>query len=264
MITPETYAQYKRDGYIALPEFLSPSELDYLKERYTDVYEKQNAEGKTHNVVAVASGSTTMQNLQIHYMGLLDDGILAFWYSQKLLDAVQEIIGPDISLFFEQGFWKPPLHGAPTDWHQDNAYFELEPASAGVGFWLALDAATRDNGCMWVVPGSQNRPVEHTADENTDHLLHAVVEDADTLPIELPAGGAMLFDFATLHTTKANTTNTNRRALAMHFNRTSAPSRRPMWSERRIQERPVLRGEGSTGGVREFGREIAGEWERLT
>ena len=74
----------------------------------------------------------------------------------------------------------------------------------------------------------------------------------------------MLFDFATLHTTKANTTNTNRRALAMHFNRTSAPSRRPMWSERRIQERPVLRGEGSTGGVREFGREIAGEWERLT
>ena len=82
MITPETYAQYKRDGYIALPEFLSPSELDYLKERYTDVYEKQNAEGKTHNVVAVASGSTTMQNLQIHYMGLLDDGISVCFLSR--------------------------------------------------------------------------------------------------------------------------------------------------------------------------------------
>jgi phytanoyl-CoA hydroxylase len=266
-LTKQQLRKYRDEGYLKYTSLLSARELELLKERYIRVYEQFRSDGKLHNVAVSTDTSGTKaqsppENLQIHYMCHYDDMILAFLYSRKLLDAIENFIGPNIRLFFEQGFWKPPLHGAPTNWHQDNGYFKLEDSSKGVGCWIALDDATKDNGCMWVVPGSHRQTYGHYRDLTTDHLVRTDVPAEQAVPVELEAGGALFFEFGTLHQTKANTTNTHRRALAIHFAASGALSTDPTWLAREKKFIPLLRGRGSSDGLEEFGVAHVGRWEK--
>jgi len=67
--------------------------------------------------------------------------------------------------------------------------------------WLALDDATVDNGCLWVIPGSHRRGVLYPTRDQSDPRFDGTPEaygfphDADdAIPVELPAGGALIFD----------------------------------------------------------------------
>jgi hypothetical protein len=80
--------------------------------------------------------------------------------SPSLLDPVEDLIGPDI-LAFTSNFWiKRAGDGAFVTWHQDSAYFGLEPHELCAA-WIALTPSTRANGCMRVMPGSHLGP-SHT------------------------------------------------------------------------------------------------------
>ena len=83
-----------------------------------------------------------------------------FAHSADVVDAVAELIGPDIDVFLSQFIFKTAgAWGQP--WHQDSFYFPFEPARPVVGVWLAVTEATLANGCLHVLPGSQAEPV-HT------------------------------------------------------------------------------------------------------
>src|SRR5579871_1133306 len=92
-----------------------------------------------------------------------------------ILDAVEDVIGPDILVFTTTWFIKEP--GAPTPtiagWHQDATHFGLEPNDQHVTAWLALSDASLESGCMEFVPASQKRgQIRH------DYGLGASVNDA--------------------------------------------------------------------------------------
>ncbi len=266
-LAQEQLTRYREEGYLNYGPLLSPAELKLLKDHYIKVYSDLRARGELRNVAVETSDGpaevfSKPENLQIHYLCHHDVIVLSFLYSKKLLDLVQDLIGKDIRLFFEQGFWKPPLHGAPTNWHQDNGYFKLLDSSAGVGCWIALDDATKDNGCMWIVPGSHRESYAHYRDMTTDHLLRTDVSEDMEVAVELPAGGCMFFEFSTLHQTKANTAGTHRRALAIHFSKSDAVSGDSAWLSREKKFIPILRGRGCTGGLNEFGISLAGRWEQ--
>ena len=78
----------------------------------------------------------------------------------RLLDIVEDLIGPDIRLIHYQGLYKPPGSGGEVGWHQDNHYFDVEDNKT-VSVWMALDDATVENGCMWYLPGQQLKPLAH-------------------------------------------------------------------------------------------------------
>ena len=66
---------------------------------------------------------------------------------------VEDLIGPNI-LAFASRFWiKGGQDGTYVSWHQDSAYFGLDPHEL-VTVWLALTDATPEMGCMKVIPGS--------------------------------------------------------------------------------------------------------------
>jgi hypothetical protein len=248
---------------------LTSPELALLRRHYIKVYDEVRRAESLHNVVVQSNGESgegqpRLENLQVHYMCHHDEVILTFLYSKRLLDIVEDLIGSDIRLFFEQGFWKPPRHGAPTNWHQDNGYFKLLNSSDGVGCWIALDDATKHNGCMWVIPASHRETYTHYRDMTTDHLLRTDVAEEPAVPVELKAGDCMFFEFGVLHQTKANTTNTHRRALALHFSKTDAASLDQLWFTREKKFTPILRGKGSTDGLDEFGAQLTGSWETST
>ena len=93
------------------------------------------------------------------------DGVFAeFAHSAAVVDAVADLIAPDIDVFLSQFIFKTPgAWGQP--WHQDSFYFPFEPARPVVGVWLAVTEATLANGCLHVLPGSQTEPVHtHVSD----------------------------------------------------------------------------------------------------
>lgn len=70
-----------------------------------------------------------------------------------ILDAVEDLIGPNILVYTSTWFIKEPESTAIAAWHQDATYFGLLPY-VHVTAWLALTDATAENGCMEFLPGS--------------------------------------------------------------------------------------------------------------
>lgn len=71
----------------------------------------------------------------------------------RVLDAVQDVIGPDILVYHSTLFLKEAHTPAYVRWHQDSTYFYLEPHEH-VTAWVALSDATVEAGCMRALPGS--------------------------------------------------------------------------------------------------------------
>lgn len=239
---------YLKAGWATVGPILAGEALEAFRDAYDDVYRR--AAGPARNVsLATADDGTPLANLQAHYMHHASEAIAEFVLGPQVAEVFSTVLGtPEVRLEFEQGFWKPAGHGGPTDWHDDNAYFTVEPPEGGCGLWIALDDATVDNGCMWVVPGSHRETGRtHRRDEATDHLLRTEVDDAAAVAVELPAGHGMVFAFTMLHTTKRNTSQGDRRAFALHAVRADVRHRDPMWDARDESFRPWL-------GVRGAGR----------
>ena len=72
----------------------------------------------------------------------------------RLLDIVQQFIGPNIAMFAAHYIAKPPKTGQKVLWHQDGTYWPLEPMEVTT-IWLAATESTRENGCLRVLPGTQ-------------------------------------------------------------------------------------------------------------
>lgn len=130
----------------------------------------------------------------------------------------RQVLGADINLMQSMLLMKPPGISGEKVWHQDNAYFRLEPARV-IGFWVACDDTDVANGCMHLVPRSHLRGVlPHTGEGDLYGLTSPPdFSDPNVLPIPLEAGDALLFHGEICHGTPANTTNTRRRALQYHY-----------------------------------------------
>ena len=145
--------------------------------------------------------------------------------------------------------------GQVTSWHQDNAYFRIKDRRQGVGMWTAIHAATVANGTMHVIPRGDEELLEHERDGGSNHHIKCVVDESQAVPIELPAGGVLFFNYAVPHCTKGNTTDKERAGLALHFLREEAVVN----PENKLA---IVTGTNSTHGVKEFGKDLRQEWER--
>ena len=74
-----------------------------------------------------------------------------------MLDLVEPLIGPDIAVWSSHFICKPKGNGKRVSWHKDSAYWKgsLAPMEV-VTVWLAIDPSTTANGCMHVVPRTQD------------------------------------------------------------------------------------------------------------
>jgi Phytanoyl-CoA dioxygenase (PhyH) len=107
---------------------------------------------------------------------------------------------------------------------QDEAHIPTRDRSL-TAVWLALDDATVENGCLWVIPGSHKKGVLHPVRDQIDARFDCTQEaygfahsEDDAVPVELPAGAALVFDGYLLHRSLPNTGQHGmRRALVNHY-----------------------------------------------
>ncbi len=163
---------------------------------------------------------------------------LAYRNAQAL---ARRLLGADCVPTGNHAIVKPAYIGAETPWHQDAAYWDPRYDHEAISVWLALQPATRDNGCMHFVPGSQRGPVlPHELIDASAHglrLRDPLAAESQHIACELPAGGATVHAGRTLHYAGPNTTGAPRRALVFGFGRPPRrratpydyPWQRPEW-----------------------------------
>lgn len=142
----------------------------------------------------------------------------------RLVELVERLIGRGVSVFFSQVFMKPPEVGGKKPIHQDNFYFGPDDLDALVTVWVALDEATTENGCLYYSDVHQTAIVPHEAPADEPFNLQIPTKIADRfemLPAPVPRGGVSFHHGNTPHQSSENHSTRSRRAVALHYMRSS-------------------------------------------
>jgi phytanoyl-CoA hydroxylase len=132
--------------------------------------------------------------------------------------------------------------GGEVRWHQDASYLITEPSSI-VGFWIALEDAHKENGCLWVQPGGHTGPLREIYEVDHQSMTGTLRELDDTpwpsvtdgIAVEVPAGSLVIFNDHMPHYSSQNRSESSRQAFTMHFAEESA-----RWPEKNWLQRPRL------------------------
>ena len=157
----------------------------------------------------------------------------------KILDYVEDIIGPNIVAWGQQYFCKMPGDGKPVSWHQDASYWPLTPAHT-VTMWLAIDDTDIENAAMQVIPRTHTLSVLDYdlsgADENSvlPQKIKSIEKFADPVYFELKAGEISLHADMLVHGSDPNTSNRRRCGLTIRYAATSVKSLDPHWNQNSI------------------------------
>ncbi len=140
-------------------------------------------------------------------------GFDSFVRHPKIVDIIADLMGPNIKLYYDQIFAKPPYDRA-NRFHQDSVFWSFFASNFQITCQLLLDDATVENGCVRFIPGSHNFGLI-----GWDHLPYALTEDllSKEVPVPLKAGDATFHHSLTLHCSGPNTTPHRRRGWSLHY-----------------------------------------------
>jgi ectoine hydroxylase-related dioxygenase (phytanoyl-CoA dioxygenase family) len=206
MLTEAQIAKYHEDGYV-IPDFqLGDAEIEEIRDRHAKLVARDSS-------------------YRDYCSHILDEdrGFLAHCQNQVILNMVSQVIGEDIALWNSSFFAKPPVNGKRTPWHQDGEYWCVRPL-ATCTVWLAVDDATRENGCLRIIRGSHKdkRLRAHDTSQATDITLNQELkkeeyDEKDAVDLILKKGQISLHDVYLVHGSEANNSDKPRRGMTMRF-----------------------------------------------
>ena len=140
-----------------------------------------------------------------------------------ILDAVEDVIGPDILCWGTTFFTKEARNPAFVSWHQDSTYWGLEPADI-ITAWVALSDSNAANGAMRVIPGTHKMDqVAHRDTFPADNLLSrgqeiaVEVDEREAAMLELRAGEMSLHHVRLIHGSDPNPSDHRRIGFAIRY-----------------------------------------------
>jgi ectoine hydroxylase-related dioxygenase (phytanoyl-CoA dioxygenase family) len=139
-----------------------------------------------------------------------------------ILDAVEDILGPDILCWSSRWFIKDKNDGGFVSWHQDVPYWGLDVGENILTAWVAISPATRDNGCMKVIPGSHRSLVPHKEGVSNNLLLRGQevavkVDEAQAVYMALDAGQMSIHHGLMFHGSAENHADERRIGFAIRY-----------------------------------------------
>lgn len=222
LLTDAQIRSFRDDGYVCPVDCISPADATALRERL-EGFEAESGLSLTRDL-----------HFKTH---LYFAELTALAQNPAILDAVEDLIGPDILVFASNTWIKGPRDGKFVSWHQDSAYFGLEPHDE-VTAWIALSDSTPDSGCMRVIPGSHVEAAHsHVETFHADNLLARGqrIDDIDedrAVDLNLRAGQYSLHHERAVHGSLANRTDHVRFGYALFYIPAATRStigRRPAW-----------------------------------
>jgi non-heme Fe2+,alpha-ketoglutarate-dependent halogenase len=208
MLTEAAIRQYQDQGYYAPIPVMSRQEAAALRTAL---------EGFE------AGNSSSISGPLRHKSHLLFTWLNDVIRHPRILDAVEDVIGPNILCWGSSFFIKEPRNPSFVSWHQDSTYWGLDPADV-VTAWVAFSDSTPANGAMRVIPGTHKMDqVPHKDTFRTENLLSrgqevmVEVDDKQAVMLELAAGEMSLHHVRLIHGSDPNPSDQRRIGYAIRY-----------------------------------------------
>ena len=245
--------QFQSDGFFILENFNTAKECDYLMRRAEELTSSFNYEGhpsvfqttnqsRTTDDYFLESGdrisfffekdafddSGKLKNDLFHSLNKighalhdLDPVFDSFSRSPQMKKLVAELNLRDAVIIQSMYILKHAKIGGVVDVHQDSSFLYTEPESC-IGFWYALEDATKENGCLWAMPGGHQTALRSwfrkKADGGTEllQLSDEPISMKGMIPLEVKKGTCIVLHGLLPHYSLVNTSGRSRQAYAIH------------------------------------------------
>ncbi len=224
VLNTDAAAFFQENGYLVVEDALSREEVEELRRETLRICRGELGEVKGVSPVSGQSDEETLRRyLCIHMPHKLSPVMLKYLSHPAIVDVLTRVISPNVKAMQSMLFIKAA--GKPGQaWHQDEDYIPTRDRSL-CGAWVAMDDATVENGCLWIIPGSHKPgvlwPQEWHGDERFDCAFESRgfhFSDEDAIPVEVRAGAVVFFNGYTLHRSLPNTAPGGfRRCLVNHY-----------------------------------------------
>ena len=264
MLTQNQIDSFKQDGYLVVNDVLEKKVLDKVCLEYEELMDKLYSNWYTKRLVPPDTGMNFYEKLLASYKAGCDwfqpmdisfpgdrikpdtpfhigPAVFDMVTSDRLLDMVEDLIGPEItSNPIQHVRLKPPtvnLHKdefraqiSVTDWHQDRAV-ALEEAdnTKMITVWLAISDATVENGCLRVIPGKPKMYPHCPKKQAT--IADGFLDESIAVSLPVKAGGAVIFHPLTPHSSLENKSDKFRWSFDIRYNVTGQDSGRSHFPE---------------------------------
>lgn len=195
LLTPEQIKSFREKGYTAPVRVMSAEEAFAIRARL-EAFEKSQGQ--------------PLKGDQRAKTYLLFKWAYEVLTHPKVVDAVEDLIGPDILVYHWTSWIKEARSPSYVSWHQDATYFGLEPLDQ-VTAWVALTPTNTENGALHVLPGSHKLgqlEVEHVPHKDnllsSGQLVQHKFNEADTVELPLQPGEMSLHHTCTIHGSHGN------------------------------------------------------------
>lgn len=252
-------SRFSTDGYIVIEDFLSEDEIEELKREAEDLIKLMPEQSK--RTIFSTTDQENQQNRDTYFLESSDK--ISYFFEAGALDSEGKLlVDPSVSLnkighalhelnpvfrkislsekvkecAFQLGFedpaiaqsmyiFKNPGIGGEVVAHQDGWYLHTEPTKV-VGFWLALEDATLENGCLWFSKGSHksgvHRRCTRNPDKNSKELLVYDVpapfyQKSSFTAVPVRKGTLVLIHDQVVHLSEANKSQKSRQAYTFHI-----------------------------------------------
>ncbi|HLK13777.1 MAG TPA: phytanoyl-CoA dioxygenase family protein [Fimbriimonadaceae bacterium] len=227
---------YKEQGFLVIEDGLSPKEIEELKHESAAICkgERGDVNGFLPGAPGESDDDAMRRYLCIHFPHKISPLMEGYLGHPAIAEVLTHVIGPNVkcmqSMLFIKSAGKP---GQP--WHQDEIYIPTRDRSLA-GAWIAMDDATVENGCLWVIPRSAAPGILYRLEHHNDRRFDCGEEaqdfpytEAQAVPVEVKAGSIVFFNGYLLHRSLPNYANAGyRRSLVNHY--MSAESFLPWYS----------------------------------
>ena len=223
-LSADQVAFLNQNGYLALPKITSAEEVVELRRIIVSLFEKKAGydQGAYFNFAGAEEDDDAPSIPQIVGPHHFAHQLKRTEFRRSAAAIACQILGPQARFHVDHTLAKPPLIGAATPWHQDEAFKDPRFEYRELTFWMPLQPVSDLNGCMQFIPGTHTKQVFPHRNPNHDPRVHALecyegFDPGQAVACPLPAGGCTLHFGRTLHGAGPNHSDAFRYAYVLIF-----------------------------------------------